>query len=880
MHAAGREVETAAVLGLTSGVLVVTGDPGTGKSTLLDLAAETAESAETAGAADTAAGRRVLRVTGSRGESTLPFSGLHQLIRPVLGEVDGLPERQRAALLGAIGLGDAVAPDRLIIGVAALALLSELSGRVPVLVVVDDVRWVDECSRDVLAFVARRIGDEPLALLVGARDDTEFPGFPQVALEALDPRAAAALLDAQPSVPSGALRLRVLAQAAGNPLALVELARAGCADDDILPLTERLERVYTADLDRLPAVTREALLLVAADTADLVAGTRSVELAPAEEAGLIRFTGGRARFRHPLVRSAIYHSAPLAAREQAHRTLADLLTAEPDRRAWHLAAAATGPDETVAAALEATASRAQCRGGHAAAAGALERAAELSPAPDDRARRLVLAAGVAVFTGQAHWVEQLATRAGEVTDDPFLLASAALRVGQVLTLTSRHAKALDLLLRAADEPLLAVQALASAAVSSFYSGDEHDRALVRDRADGDPWTAALLDPHENRAELAARIPELVELAGDDPGTLTSIGAMAWLLDETAVAVRIFDDALHRWRAAGRLPTGLGCSAGWAYLDHGLWAQARLAASSAVTLSADANLPHLTAATMVLEATAVVLSGETAAARDLAERALATIDPRTSRAVGSRARWALGMAAVADGDHVTAYEQFRLLFTADGEPVHYHFSFVAVAELVAAAVRTGHEVEAAEILHRAEKRLAGNTSARTHALLHRGRALLEPDDAEAHFQEALGDPLGEQWPFERAQVLLDYGEWLRRRRRITEARPKLTVANEVFRRLGARPWLDRAQGELRAAGIDSEPAAPDALTGLTPQQQQIIRLAARGLTNREIGERLFLSPRTVGSHLYRSFPKLGITARSQLRDIVDGSVTWSAGPATP
>ncbi|HEX6344694.1 AAA family ATPase [Umezawaea sp.] len=860
MRTAGREAEIASVTGLTSGVLVVAGEPGTGVSTLLDAAADAAS-----------ADRAVLRLTGARGEATLPFSGLHQLLRPVLREADELPERQRSALLGAIGLGgDAGPPDRLIIGVAVLALLSELSDRVPVLVVVDDVRWVDEGSRDVLAFVARRIGDEPLAVLVGARDEAEFPGFPLLALGPLDPLAAAALLDAQPSPPTGALRPRVLAQAAGNPLALVELARAGCADDDILPLTERLERIYTADLDRLPEATRSALLLVAADTADLVAHTLATELAPAEAAGLVRLGGGRVRFRHPLLRSAIYHSAPLAARSEAHRALAALLAAEPDRRAWHLAAAATGPDEAVAAELEATASRARCRGGHAAAAGALERAAELSPDPDDRARRLVLAAGAAVGTGQARWVEQLATAATHLTDDPFLVATAELRVGQVLTLTSRHARAMELLMRAADQPSLTVQALAAAAVTSFYSGAEHDRDLVRGRSGGDPWTAAVVDPRENRAELAARIPDLVARAGDDPAVLTSLGAMAWLLDETALAVRIYDDALHRCRAAGRLPTGLGCSAGWAYLDHGDWAQARLAAASAAALSAGADLPHLTAAHLVLEASAVVLSGDTATARDLADRALATIDPATSRAVGARARWVLGMAAVADGDHVTAYERFRQLFTADGDPVHHHFSHVALAELAAAAVRTGHEAEAAEILDRAEKGVADDASARTRLLLHRGRALLEPDAAEDRFRTALADPLGEQWPFERAQVLLDHGEWLRRRRRIAEARPVLTAANEVFRRLGARPWLDRAQGELRAAGVDSAPAAPDALTSLTPQQQQIIRLAARGLTNREIGERLFLSPRTVGSHLYRSFPKLGITARSQLRDIVDGA----------
>ncbi|MEC3982629.1 ATP-binding protein [Amycolatopsis sp. H20-H5] len=859
MNVVGRAVETAAVLGLTRGILVVTGEPGVGKSTLLDLAAA-------AGPAG-----RVLRATGSLSEANLPFSGLHQLLRPVVAEIGALPERQRTALLDAVGLGVAAegSPDRMIIGVAVLALLSELAEREPVLVVVDDVRWLDEGSRDVLAFVARRVGDEPLALVIGARDETEFPGFPTVTLDPLEPRAAVTLLDAQPSPPSGARRIRVLEQAAGNPLALIELARADCTDDDLLPLTERLERIFAADLDRLPAETRHALLLVAADTADLVATTHAAVLAPAEQAGLVRLTGGRVRFRHPLVRSAIYYSAPLAARGEAHRTLARLLADEPDRRAWHLAAAATGPDEEVAAALEDTASRAQRRGGYAAAATALERAAELSPAPDDSARRLVLAAGVAVHTGQARWVEQLATKAGTLTADPAVLATAALRVGQVLTLTSGHERSLALLLRAADEPSLTRQALASAAVTGFYSGDERYRSQVRARAGDDPWTSAILDPHENRAGLAALIPDLLARAGTDPRQLTSLGAMAWLLDETALAVRIFDDALHRWRATGRLPTGLGCSAGWAYLDHGRWAEARLAADSAAALSAGANLPHLTAATMVLEAAAVTLSGETAKARELAEQALAAIDPLTSRAVGVRARWVLGMAAVADGDHGTAYEQFRLQFTPQGEPVHYHSSYAAVAELAAAAVRTGHEAEAAEILDRAEKHWIGNASARMHAVLHRARALLEPDGAEAHFQEALGDPAGEQWPFERAQVLLDYAEWLRRRRRIAEARPKLTAAHEIFRRLGARPWLERAQGELRAAGVDSEPAPPDALTALTPQQQQIIRLAARGLTNREIGERLFLSPRTVGSHLYRSFPKLGVTARSQLRDLVDG-----------
>ncbi|MBL1097276.1 helix-turn-helix transcriptional regulator [Streptomyces coffeae] len=886
----GRESESAAVLGLTSGVLIVTGEPGAGKSTLLGLAADRH-------------GGQVLRMTGSESEADLPFAGLHQLLRPVLGETARLPERQRSALLGAVGLGDAGPgdmspgpdepatprpPDRLLLGVALLALLSDLAHRAPLLVVVDDVQWIDSGSLETLAFAARRIHDEPLAVLAGTRDLTgdgtpggagttaPLPGFPTLPLGPLDATAAGLLLDRQPHPPTGSRRLRILDQAAGNPLALVELARAhgACgtdtADEELLPPTDRLMRVFAGDLDALPEATRQALLLVAAD--DRAVAGRIEDLAPAEAAGLLRITGGgtgrRARFRHPLIRSAVYHSVPLAARRQAHRLLADSLTAEPDRRAWHLAAAAEGPDEEIAAALEESAVRARERGGYTAAATTLERAAELSPDEHDRARRLVAAAGAAATAGQPRWVRQLAARAVALTDDPALAAEASLRVGQVLTLTAEHTTALSSLLRAAEAPGLHRIAIATASVAGFYSGDEEHRLAVRAQAQDDPWTLTVTDPTERRSERVAAIPALVERAGDDPALLTSLGAMAWLLDETALAVQIFDDALHRWRLRGDLPTGLGCSAGWAYLDHGLWAQARLAAAN--TASAGVGLPHLNAAVRSLDAAALALTGHPAEARDAAEGALTLVDPHRSRAVAVRARWALGMAAVASGDQASAYEQFRLLFTADGDPVHYACSRAGLAELAAAAVRTGHGAEATAIVERTAERLAGDASPRMQILLHRARALLEPSLAEPHFDAALADPAGGQWPFERAQILLDHAEWLRRRHRITEARTALNTALETFRRLGARPWIDRAHAELRAAGVDSAPTAPDALTSLSPQQQHIIRLAAQGLSNREIGERLFLSPRTVGSHLYRSFPKLGVTARSQLRDLVEAS----------
>ena len=881
MSVLGRDAEVTRALGLRAGVLVVTGEPGAGKSTLLELAAGSVGLSGGPGPAGgvgpaggtASVGTRVLRLAGVRGEADLPFAGLHQLLIPVLDEVAALPGRQSEALLRAVGLDDGPPSQeparRLLVGVGLLTLLSDLA---PLLLVVDDVQWLDQGTREALAFAARRIGEEPIAVLAAARDAAAFPDFPTLPLPPLDERVAGQLLDRLPDPPAGRRRERILAQAAGNPLGLLELARAsavveGTATEDTgpLPLTERLERLFAADAEGLPAATRHALLLAAADTEDLTAAHYAEALAPAERAGLIRTVAGLPRFRHPLVRSAIYHAAPLAGRRAAHRELAELLTDQPDRRAWHLAAASAGPDEQVASALEATASRAARRAGYAAAAAALERAAELSPEPGGRARRLVLAAGMAVYTGAPLLVERLAGAAAALTDDPAVLAEAALRSGQVLTLTAQHDTALALLTRAAGYPPLAAEAVASVAVAGYYAGTPETRDWLRERGGGDPWTAAVTDPYRDRAALVAALPTLLGAAGRSPERLTAVGAMAWLLDETGLAVRLFEDALHRWRALGRVPTGLGCSAGWAYLDHGRWAEARVTATAAVP-SRDAPA-HLLAATLSLEAAALALPGETGAARERAERALALIDPARSRAVGVRARWALGMAAVADGDHETAYRQFRLQFDTDGDPVHYHGSHAALAELAAAAVRTGHESEATEIVQRAEKRLAGGTSPRLHALLHRARALLEPEDAEAHFQEALGDPAGEQWPFERAQVLLDYAEWLRRRRRVAEARPTLAAAMETFRRLGARPWIERTQGELRAAGVHTAPAPPTALTELTPQQQQIVRLAARGLSNREIGERLFLSPRTVGSHLYRSYPKLGVSTRAQLRDLV-------------
>ena len=427
---------------LASQVLLVTGDAGMGKTVLL---------ADAAGRARLA-GMRVLSVTGRESESKLAFAGLHQLLRPVLSSAAGLPGRQAQALLGALGLSADPGPaDPLLTGAAVLTLLSELSERVPVLVVADDAHWLDRSTLDTLAFAGSRLDAEQVVLLVGVRGQAPPPGFdrgfPELHLEPLATADAGLLLDGQPRPPHGRARAQVLAQAAGNPMALIELATM-IADDpaasrhwaaEPLPLTDRLTALLTSRYAALPEPAQAALLLAAvADDPDLSAATTAVSgpgaqtLVPAEQLGLIKIDRTGLHFSHPLVRSAIYHSAPFAQRAAAHRELASALHNQPDRRAWHLAAAALQPDEHVAALLEATATQAQHRGGAAAAALALERAAELSPDPEDQARRLAAAASAAVPTGQADWVEDLATRALAATADPRLRLAARHDAGWAL----------------------------------------------------------------------------------------------------------------------------------------------------------------------------------------------------------------------------------------------------------------------------------------------------------------------------------------------------------------------------------------------------------------------------------------------------------------
>ena len=646
----GREAELARLRGLVnpvpqaSQVLLVIGEAGMGKSVLL---ADTAERAQ-------AAGMRVLPVTGRESESKLAFAGLHQLLRPVLPGAAGLPGRQARALLGALGLdADPAAPDPLLTGVAVLTLLSDLSERSPLLVVADDAHWLDRSSLDVLAFAGSRLDAERVVLLVGARGQAPPSGFDrgflELRLEPLSAADASRLLDEQARPPQGRARAQVLAQGAGNPMALIELAKVVAADPaasrrwaaEPLPPTDRLRAVISSRFAALPEQARAALLLAAvADGPDLGAaawrggGSDAQTLAPAEELGMIKVDRAGLQFTHPLVRSAIYHSAPFAQRAAAHRQLAEALHDQPDRRAWHLAAAALHPDEQVASLLEATATQAQRRGGAAAAALAMERAAELSPAPEDQARRLVNAASAAVPTGQADWVQDLTSRALAVTADPELRLAARHDAGWALAYSGRPTAALPALISVAeeasrDQPALAWDALSDAAIVAYHSGAPASRQAVsrvlgvlenQESPSGghDPraeagshrlWIRACTDPFGSRSELVASLRQISRSSLDEQA-LWRIGSAAWLLDESDLAITLLQEAMQRLRAPGTQGTsGPGLTAlGWAYIDTGRWDEAQEAAAEAAGLAEANQMELVAAAADMIAATVLALRG--------------------------------------------------------------------------------------------------------------------------------------------------------------------------------------------------------------------------------------------------------------------------------
>jgi DNA-binding CsgD family transcriptional regulator len=873
-----------------SGALVISGEPGMGKTTLLDYAASAA------------GGMRLLRAAGIESEAELPFAGLQLLLRSTLGALDALPQVQATALRGALGLAATGSVDRFLVGLAVLSLLSELAGEAPLVCLVDDAQWLDHESAGALLFAARRLDAEGVVLLFGVRDGSGFsaPGLPTLRLRGLDEEAASALLAERDAGLSPRVRERLLAEAAGNPLALIELPVALAADaaaGGVLPLTDRIREAFADQARRLPEGTQTVLRVAAAeDAGDLAVVLRAAaalgvgvpELTRAEQAGLVRIDGGRLSFRHPLLRAAVYQDVALGQRLAVHQALADALglAEDADRRAWHLAAAATGPDEWVAAELERTAVRAGQRNGHAAAAAAYERAVGLTPERKDRDRRLILAAEAAGETGA---VEHALALAGQVAQPPAEALLGA-RLTQVEAFgrfwQGRQAEAYRLLTAGAarlsgEDPHRAVEMLVEAAYVAWFTGeaeltDAVDRLSALAVPAGDPLRPmvellisglSVAIGHQSRVgepDTAFAEAERAR-AGSHRDRLFICGVqLATGRDRRArqLAEALVAETRERGRI-GWLPNLLFLL-GEAQLFEGQTADAAANVAEALRIAEDTGQRQWIGQLNSVLAHLAAIRGDERRCQELTEPVLAA----TNDAGLPRACWAQGLLDLGLGRAAAALDRLSALTSGSS---WYGVSITrSVPDLVEAAVRAGEPDRAAKAFRRFTAWAEQTGQSWAQALVLRCQALLAVDaDAETLYRNAMKLHQQDHRPFERARTALLYGEWLRRSRRKTDASTQFRTALADFQRLEAVPWACRATAELDATGLAGTQAstAPATLAGvLTPQELQIVRLAARGLSNRDIAAQLFLSPRTVGYHLYKAYPKLGVLSRKELRTL--------------
>ncbi|GAA1076095.1 AAA family ATPase [Kitasatospora arboriphila] len=885
---AGEQAQVRALLaaarGGRSGALVLRGEAGIGKTALLDAAARDAGDF------------RIVRAAGIEYEAELPFAGLHLLLAPALDRLDALPGPLRRALQGAFGLADTSPGDRLLLGLAAQHLLAELAAEQPLLCLVDDAQWLDSASAEALLVAARRLREEGVVLLFAARDgEGTFPagGLPELRPAPLGPADAERLL---PAALDPAVRRRVLAEAHGNPLALTELPAALGTDTagGPLPLPGRLRLAFHGRLTRLPAATQTLLLVAATEetgdaatvlTAAAALGAGPADLPPAEQDGLVRADDTRIAFHHPLLRNAVLQRAPLDQRIAVHRALAGAL--DGDRRTWHLALAATGPDAALADALEEAAHRAEARGGHAGAAAAYERAARLTADHDGRTRRLVLAAEAAADAGETDRAEQLAVRARSRTADPLALALIDHLRATAAFLRGDHPAAFRLLLDAAAGDLAAPHAarmLFQACHAAWYLGEAElaafaDRLAALDLPPEDPaapiadyllaGTLPLLGrPAQAPPDAAVAVDRARRAGADVVRDFTQLSGITLVLGRDEETHRVTADLIDEARragAVGALPALLFFHAE-AQLFHGRHRDAEITADEGLTLARDTGQHQWTSQLAALLALLAALAGD--AGRCTARVAEALEGGGPARPAGRAwTQWAFGLLDLGEGRAAEALDRLAEL---TGGPQRHHVSGTrAVPDLVEAAVRLGRPERAEEPYRRFARWVEACDRPWARALLLRCQALLGPEElAESAYLAALDLHRTAERPFEQARTALLYGEWLRRARRRTDARPQLRAALEAFDLLGARPWAERARTELTATGVGA-PAAPAAgpLAALTPQELQIVRLAAQGLTNRDIAAQLFLSPRTVGHHLYKAYPKLGVTSRQDLADLV-------------
>jgi DNA-binding CsgD family transcriptional regulator len=878
-----------------SRVLVLHGDPGVGKSALMEYVVTQAT------------GCRLLRSAGVESEMELAHAALHQLCAPTLDRLDHLPPPQRNALRTAFGLSAGPAPDRLLIGLAVLSLLSDVAEDQPLVCLIDDLQWLDAASAEVLAFVAKRLGAESVVLIMATRVfNLEMSTLPNLELAGLRDADARALLDAAWSVPlDERVRNQIVAETRGNPLALLELPRdltayelaGGFGMPSALWLSGRIEESYERRLAALPERTRRLLLIAAAEptgdptlmwraAAQLGIGTDAA--APAVADGLAEF-GIRVRFRHPLVRSATYRGAPLPERQLVHQALADVtdLDNDPDRRAWHRAQAAQGPDESVAAELERSADRARARGGLAAGAAFLERAMMLTVEPAQRAERALAAASAKVHAGAFDAALDLLAMAEGMSLSDFQIANADLIRAQLAYVTGRGSDAPPLLLKAAQrlEPI-------DAALSRTTYLEALSAAIFAGRL---AVGAGVLD-------VARAVEALPRASTPLLSDLLLEGLAAYFIDGNAAALPILrraissahdgpssDDLLRCLWQAGIAAVHVWDDESWERLStrHVELARSTGALTELPLALTSCAVMHLFAGELnaaeafvrevqtVTEATGSSLSPNGAIAlaafrgdqAAVAELTAATTNDATTRGEGiglTVAEWTTAVLNNGLGRYGDAIAAVR--YTAE-EPVFGSVSSWAAAELVEAAIRSGATQIATDALSRLTEVAGISGTDWALGVEARARALLsEGAEAERLYRSAI-DRLGRtRIRAELARAHLLYGEWLRRERRRTDARTQLRTAHDMLHAMGMEAFAERARRELMATGETARKrTATTSGPQLTAQEAQIARLAGDGLTNLEIGARLFISAKTVQYHLSKVFPKLGISSRSQLRE---------------
>lgn len=869
-----------------TGTLVIIGEPGIGKTALLQDATRLA------------AGMLVLRATGSEAESTLPYAGLHALLSPVLDLVPRLDRPRQNALRAALRLDDGDEPDVLAVRAGTLDLLVEAAATRPVLVVLEDVHWLDPPSADSIAFAARRLEGEEIAFLASSRTGASSAfadAFDLIELGPLSREDARVLLGRRSDPPAPSESEQLLDLAAGNPLALLELpaaVAAGALDGDAAP-TDRIWKAFAARVESLTAPSRLALLLAAADpdpgAVRRAGGSLGLEdgaLAAAEGAGLVRVAPEGVTFRHPLVRSLVYSSAPPAERRRVHLALADALTDEPDRdrRAWHLAAAATEPDEELAALLEKTADRAASRGGHAAAARAFERAARLSQHPDALSRRLARAARHTFWSGDIARARTLADEAFAATSDAELRADALLEHAAVQPMGGAAGDGERLVALSAElEPLDPDRTtrLLMSPVGWRLEALDVDGALElvprlerAARLGGSWWgprgLLTVAEAHLAAGDSAAFSAILSELDDAETAVAAFAGDLIWA-ERYDLARRALESTLRSGREAGNLMQVIWNQACVAQLELrlGRLSDARTAAAEAITVGEAHGVARWVCIAQSALAGVQAWQGDAEACRRTATDAIAVARESCSVVDELSARAALGLLELGLGHAEEATEELapaaeRWQESSFAEPSGVAF----VPELVEAFAQCGNAVAAQACLGRFRAATARSGRRWAAAAVARCDGILAPADGFAEpFERALSILEGSPLALERARTHLAYGERLRRAGRRRAARSQLRAAHEAFARVDAVPWAERAAAELRATGETVGPRSPDREAQLTPQELQIAHLVAAGKTNKEIAARLYLSPKTIESHLGKAYRKLDIHSRAELTRIV-------------